>query len=216
MNKTTMIITGLSLLILAATYGFVTFMLNDVEEKKKQQEASEKKAKEIAENGQNSQDSNDVDQQLRDLSEKFVVDIETERRLNASMVSQLRAYQDMLVQVENYAKRVEKDIDYIRAIAATEFKEDVQLQADLYTGKKPKKIAQQLEKFSPVRAGAILARMKAKEAGNVLDVWAKDPNPEVEVFYRDVMISYLKNRRMLDNPELFQQMGTSQSSAQNP
>ncbi|MCH1430160.1 MAG: hypothetical protein GWP59_01795 [Chlamydiales bacterium] len=147
-----------------------------------------------------------VNEGLETLSREILVNMNTEKRLNTSMMSQLRAYNSMQKQIQDYAKKVENDIDYIRAISKDEFQEDVKMQAELYTGKKPKKIAKQLEKFSPFRAGAILAHLKAKEAGNVLDVWAKSPDPSVEPFYKDVMISYLKNKRYLENTELFEQV----------
>lgn len=141
--------------------------------------------------------------ELNALANKIASDIRAESRLNLNMMAQLRAYKETLKQIKGYAAKVERDIDIIKEISKGEFQEDVKLQASLFTGKRPEIVAKHLEEFRSSRVGAILAKMKEKEASSVLDVWAKQKDPRVSAFYRQVMSAYLNNRRRDANPELF-------------
>ncbi len=150
---------------------------------------------------------------LDELSSRLMADLQAENRLNLNMTAQLRAYQDMLEQVSVYAHNIEKDIDVYRMISQNAFQEDVTLQAALFGGKKAGLVAKHLEEFKAYRVGAILAKMKEREAGNVLDVWAVSPDPKVSLFYRDVMASYLSNKRYDANPESFKSASQELSPA---
>ena len=147
-----------------------------------------------------------MQRELKELTEKIVMELKAEARLNFTMVPQLRAFRDMLTLIENYANKVETDIEVIKEISKNEFQEDVELQAALFKGKKSDLVAKHLEEFSASRVGAILAKMKPKEASDVLDVWAKSDNPTISMFYRKVMASYLNNKRRDENPELYRKL----------
>ncbi len=147
-----------------------------------------------------------LQKELRELTEKMITELRAEERLNLTMVPQLRTFRDMLQLIQNYAKKIEMDIDIIKEISKNAFQEDVTLQAALFKGKKSKLVAKHLEEFNAGRVGAILAKMKTKEAGDVLDVWAVDGNPEIGKFYRSVMAAYLNNRRRDMDPKLFDKL----------
>ena len=147
-----------------------------------------------------------IQQELNTLSEKMVAQLRQEERLNLSMVAQLRSYQEMMRQIEDYANRVERNLDMIEEISKDEFQEDVKLQASLFNGKKADLVAKHLEEFRASRVGAILAKMKDKEASAVLDIWAKQDDPKIGAFYREVMASFLNNKRRDSRPELFNQL----------
>lgn len=214
MSKAGMIAGVLSGAVALGAGGFVAYnMMQEPPKETKQEMVDPKNAKKKANKASLSEEA--VKKDMRDLSREILVNMNTEKRLNTSMMSQLRAYNSMQKQIQDYAKKVEGDIDYIRAIAKDEFQEDVKMQAELYTGKKPHKVAKQLEKFSPFRAGAILAHLKPKDAGNVLDVWAKSPDPDIEPFYKEVMIAYLKNKRFLENPGLFEGLDKGDEKKKN-
>ena len=118
----------------------------------------------------------------------------------------LRTYRDMLKLLNNYAKKVETDIEILKQISKNEFQEDISLQAALFKGKKASLVAQHLEEFNAGRVGAILAKMKDAEASKVLDIWAQPQDPELSKFYRAVMAAYLQNKRRDANPEFYQQL----------
>lgn len=144
-----------------------------------------------------------VEQELEELSSQMVSDFHAERRVNVNMVGQLRAYRRMLTQIQDYAQAVEKQIDIIEEIGKDEFQEDVKLQASLFAGKKSDLVAKHLKEFKASRVGAILSKMKEKEASAVLDTWAKKDDPRVSAFYRETMAAYLNNKRRDMHPELF-------------
>jgi len=150
-----------------------------------------------------------IQEELDRLSQQMVADLQSERRLNLNMVGTLRANRQMIDQIQTYAVKVEKQIDIIEEIAKDEFQEDVKLQASLFTGKKADLVAKHLEEFRAARVGAILAKMKEKEAGAVLDIWAKASNPRISSFYREAMAAYLNNRRRDMHPELFENKSDS-------
>lgn len=150
-----------------------------------------------------------IQEELDRLSEQMVADLQSERRLNLNMVGTLRANRQMIDQIQNYAVKVEKQIDIIEEIAKDEFQEDVKLQASLFTGKKADLVAKHLEEFRAARVGAILAKMKEKEASAVLDIWAKASDPRISAFYRETMAAYLNNRRRDMHPELFESKSDS-------
>ncbi|MDF2549997.1 MAG: hypothetical protein K0S07_1064 [Chlamydiales bacterium] len=149
-------------------------------------------------------EKNNLQDELSQLSATLVSEVEKERRLNLGLYTQLKAYRSMLDQVQGYASKVEQDMNTIEEISSREFQEDIALQASLFAGKKPEIVAQHLEEFKASRVGAILSKMKEKEASAVLDIWAKNKEPRVSKFYRDVMGAYLNNRRYEANPELYQ------------
>lgn len=144
-----------------------------------------------------------VQTELEELSKNMLADLESEKRLNLNMVGQLRAFDQMLTSMQSYAAKVQKQIKIIEEISKTEFQEDVQLQASLFAGKKPELVAKHLEEFRASRVGAILAKMKEKEAGRVLDVWAKSEDSRASAFYREAMAAYLSNKRRDMHPDLF-------------
>ncbi len=147
-----------------------------------------------------------IQQELNELSSKMVAELKSESRLNLNMVAHLRAYQGMMGQIEGYASQIEKNLDLIEEISKGEFQEDVKLQASLFGGKKASLVSQHLEEFRASRVGAILAKMKEKEASAVLDTWAKQDDIKVAAFYREVMAAYLNNKRRDANPELFSKL----------
>lgn len=147
-----------------------------------------------------------IQRELNELSSQMVAQLKSEQQLNLNMVAQLRSYQEMMRQIEGYASEIEKNLDIIKEISKEEFQEDVKLQASLFNGKKPSLVAQHLEEFRASRVGAILAKMKEKEASVVLDTWAKQDDVKVAAFYREVMAAYLNNKRRDANPELFNQL----------
>jgi hypothetical protein len=155
------------------------------------------------------------EKELKLLTEKLVKEMRAEERLDLSMVSQLRSYREMLAKTDRYAKRVEKELDVIKEINEESFQEDILLQAALFSGKKPTLVAKHLEGFNPSRIGAILSKMKKKEASAVLDVWASVDDPDSKMFYRSVMSSYLTNKRRDMDPELYQKASPNQQMAQN-
>lgn len=145
-------------------------------------------------------------EELNSLASVISSEIRAETRLNLNMMSQLRSYEEMLKQVQGYAKKVEKNIDIIKEITKDQFQEDIALQASLFSGKRAEIVAKHLEEFRASRVGAILAKMKEKEASFVLDIWAKQRDPRVSSFYRQVMASYLSNKRYDNQPELFNKL----------
>lgn len=147
-----------------------------------------------------------IQAELNELSAEMVAELRNEERLNLNMVAQLRAYREMLSQIEEYAKKIEYDIDVIEEISKNEFQEDVKLQASLFVGKKADLVARHLEEFRASRVGAILAKMKQKEASAVMDVWAKQDDPKVSTFYREVVAAYLNNKRRDAQPGLFNKL----------
>jgi len=155
-----------------------------------------------------------IQEELEDLSTQMVADLQSEQRLNLSMIGYLRSYQQMLNEIKEYAQTVEKQIAVIEEISKEEFQEDVKLQASLFSGKKPELVAKHLEEFRASRVGAILAKMKEKEASAVLDIWAKKKDPRVSAFYRETMAAYLNNRRRDMHPELFNSTGSESAIAE--
>ena len=152
---------------------------------------------------------------LKLLTEKLVKEMRAEERLDLSMVSQLRYYREMLAKTDRYARRVEKELDVIKEINEESFQEDIILQAALFGGKKPTLVAKHLEGFNPSRIGAILSKMKKKEASAVLDVWASVDDQDAKIFYRSVIASYLTNKRRDMDPDLYQKASSNQKMAQN-
>jgi hypothetical protein len=110
------------------------------------------------------------------------------------------------------AKEVDRNLSIIGEITKEKFQQDVRRQASLFAGKKPEVIADHMEEYPASRVGAILAKMKAKEASAVLDIWASQKAPRVSAFYREVMSAYLDNVRYDENPALFKQVTLGQSS----
>lgn len=145
-------------------------------------------------------------EELNALAKKLSADIRAEMRLNLNMMAQLRTYKEMLKQVQGYAAQVERDIDIIKEISQDQFQDDVKLQASLFSGKRSETVAKHLEEFRSSRVGAILAKMKEKEASAVLDIWAREKNPQISAFYRQVMAAYLSNRRRDARPDLFNKL----------
>ncbi len=155
-----------------------------------------------------------IQRELNELSEKVVAQLKSEERLNLNMVAQLRSHQEMMRQIEGYSAKIERNLDLIEEISKEEFQEDVKLQASLFNGKKSDLVAQHLEEFRAARVGAILAKMKEKEASKVLDTWAKQDDIKVAAFYREVMASYLNNKRRDANPELFNKLSQDAQAAE--
>jgi flagellar motility protein MotE (MotC chaperone) len=149
-----------------------------------------------------------IQQELEQLTTKMVQELKQEDRLTLTMVSQLRSFYEMMTQVQGYAKQIETNLDIVEEISKEEFQEDVKLQASLFSGKKADLVAKHLEEFRAGRVGAILAKMKDKEASDVMDIWAKKDDPKISGFYREVMASYLNNKRRDANPELFNKLVT--------
>ena len=142
----------------------------------------------------------------------MAADLRAESRLNLNMLGQLRAHQQILEEIQAYAKEVEQQVEIIEEISRDEFQEDVTLQASLFNGKKPDLVAKHLEEFRASRVGAILSKMKEKEASAVLDVWAKQKDARVGAFYRETMAAYLNNKRRDMHPELFGKLATANYS----
>ena len=147
-----------------------------------------------------------MDKKISDLRQKVLTDLRADERLKVNMIPMLRTYRDMLKLLNNYAKKVETDIEILKQISKNEFQEDISLQAALFKGKKASLVAQHLEEFNAGRVGAILAKMKDAEASKVLDIWAQPQDPELSKFYRAVMAAYLQNKRRDANPEFYQQL----------
>lgn len=154
-----------------------------------------------------SEDLQQIDhkEELDELSKRYLSDIKSDHRLNLKMATQLRSYENFLNYLKSYAKEVERDLKILEQISKDSFQEDVKLQASLFAGKKPEVVATHLEKFRSSRVGAILAKMKDKEASKVLDIWAIEQDPRVNLFYQEVMVSYLKNKRYDTHPELLEE-----------
>lgn len=175
--------------------------------KKQQKVAEESSAQEISQKIDSSspvqknftEEIDPLHEELEALSQDVIRNIKTEMKLNLDMIAQLRTYKKMLHQLQNYSHKVEKEIALIQEITRDEFKDNVALQAELFKGKKPVLIAKHLREFSPVRAGAILSKMREKEASQVLDAWASTDSE----FYRATVEAYLKNKRQEMHPELF-------------
>lgn len=155
-----------------------------------------------------------IQQELEQLTTKMVQELKQEDRLTLTMVSQLRSFYEMMTQVQGYAKQIETNLDIVEEISKEEFQEDVKLQASLFSGKKPDLVAKHLEEFRAGRVGAILAKMKDKEASAVMDIWAKKDDPKISGFYREVMASYLNNKRRDANPELFNKLVTQKETGE--
>lgn len=156
------------------------------------------------------------EKELARLTEEMIAELQADGRLSLSMVPQLRTYRDMLALIQSYARKVEQDLDIIKEISKGEFQENVELQAALFSGKKPDLVAKHLEEFRAGRVGAILAKMKEKEASAVMDVWAGQKNPTISRFYRQVVEAYLKNKRRDLNPENFAQFQEDKASGTEP
>ncbi len=150
-----------------------------------------------------------IQQELNQLATKRVRELREEQRLNLNLGATLRSYQEMFNGIHTYAKSVESDLNLIEQISKDEFQEDVKQIAALFSGKKADLVAKHLEEFRAARVGAILSKMKDKEASEVLDTWAKAEDPKVSTFYREVMAAYLNNKRRDSHPELFKQVTDS-------
>lgn len=199
--KTIGIVTTLLILMIVGGFMFYGNMIKPAEEGEEYIHISVKED----EQRKKVPERNPIDE-LNKLANQVSTDIRAEMRLNLSMMAQLRSYQEMLKQVQGYAQKVEKDIDIIKEISKDQFQDDVKLQASLFSGKKPATVAKHLEEFRSSRVGAILAKMKKKEASAVLDIWAKSDDIRISSFYRQVMSSYLNNKRRDANPELFNKL----------
>jgi hypothetical protein len=145
-----------------------------------------------------------TEKEMEELTKQIMTELRSEQRLNLNINAQLRTYRTMLQQVQEYANNIENDVELIKEISQKDFQENVELQAGLFTGKKPELVARHLEEFDPARVGAILSKMKEKEASAVLDVWAiAPPVGRNGRFYQDVVTAYLKSRRYDLNPSMF-------------
>ncbi len=154
-----------------------------------------------------------MQEELSNASAKIVAEMRAESRLNLNMLGQLRAYSQMLAQLDTIAQDVDKNMAIIEEITKDEFQENVRLQAALFSGKKADVVAGHLEEFPASRVGAILSKMKDKEASLVLDVWAKGKDPAMSHFYREVTAAYLNNKRFENHPKLFDGATGSKSVA---
>lgn len=157
-----------------------------------------------------------VQQELEQLAAKTVQDLQQESRVNLNLFGQMRAQQETLKAIQAYSAKVQKQIDVIEELSKDEFQEDVKLQASLFNGKKSDMVAKHLEEFRASRVGAILAKMKEKEASAVLDIWAESQDPKVAAFYRETMTAYLANKRHDMHPEALkglQEATASQNTA---
>jgi hypothetical protein len=154
--------------------------------------------------GEGAEASSEIQDELDKLSNEVVANLKAESRININMFGNIRSYEQMLKGIQVYAQDVEKQIQIVEEIAKDEFQEDVKLQANLFNGKKPAIVSKHLEEFKASRVGAILAKMKEKEASAVFDMWAKEDDPRIGAFYREAMASYLHNKRRDMHPELFQ------------
>lgn len=143
---------------------------------------------------------------LSDLAEELTKNLEAEKKLSLTMVSQLQTFESFLSNLKEFSSEVEANLSILDRISDKQFQENVKLQAALYKGKNPKTVAEHLQEFHANRVGAILAYMKAKEASDVLDVWALTNTPDVSTFYREVMAAYLDNKRYLLNPQLYDKL----------
>ncbi len=143
---------------------------------------------------------------LSDLSEELTKNLEAEKKLSLTMVSQLQTFESFLSNLRDFSSHIEENLVILNKITDKQFQEDVKLQAALYKGKDSKIVAKHLQEFHANRVGAILAYMKDKEAGNVLDLWAAGNTPDISLFYREVMAAYLDNKRYLLNPSLYEKI----------
>lgn len=155
--------------------------------------------------------SSPLQDELNKLAAKRLRELHEEQRLHLSIGATLKSYQEMFRQIHQYSKAVENDLNIIEQISKEEFQDDVKQIASLFGGKKPELVAKHLEEFRAARVGAVLAKMKEKEAAAVLDTWAKQGGKKVSTFYREVMAAYLNNKRRDANPELFQQITQGQT-----
>jgi|SaaInlStandDraft_4_1057021.scaffolds.fasta_scaffold45064_2 hypothetical protein len=201
-----------SAFIILTAVAAILYLKGGIQPAQKGEEFIHVKVKEDASKVKEAQD--DAVNELNELATRISSEMRTEMRLNLNMVAQLRSYHKMIKQIQGYAKKVEKDIDFIKDITKDEFQEDVVLQASLFSGKKPDMVAKHLEEFRPSRVGAILAKMKGKEASAVMDVWARNKDPRVSAFYRQIMASYLTNKRRDNDPVLFNQVNSSRRNLQ--
>ena len=190
------------LLVIAGLIGAALFFAQDYLQKKKAPPTQS--ASSSTEGASKVPPAPPIQQELNDLAARMVAEMRQEERLNLNMVGQLRSYQTLLQQTQSYAQAIEKNIKILEKFSENEFQEDVSLQAQLFTGKKPELVAKHLEEFRASRVGAILAKMKEKEASVVLDIWAERKVPKVRAFYREVMAAYLSNKRQEANPKLLQ------------
>ncbi len=143
---------------------------------------------------------------LSDLAEELSQNLEAEKKLSMSMVSQLQTLEAFLSNLRDFSSDIEENLLILNKITDKQFQEDVKLQAALYKGKDSKTVSEHLKEFHANRVGAILAYMKDKEAGNVLDLWAAANTPDISIFYREVMAAYLDNKRYLLNPSLYHKL----------
>jgi hypothetical protein len=143
---------------------------------------------------------------LSDLAAELAKNLEAEKKLSLTMVSQLQTFESFLSSLKEFSNEVEANLSILDRISNKQFQEDVKLQAALYKGKNSKIVAEHLQEFHANRVGAILAYMKEKEASNVLDIWAVADTPDVSTFYREVMAAYLDNKRYLLNPKLYDKL----------
>jgi len=159
-----------------------------------------------------SEENSALQTELNNLTKQTIGNIQAEQRLNLNMAAQLNSYKAIISQLQEYSNQIEGNINLIKEISKEDFQENVAMQALLFTGKKPELVAKHLEEFDPMRVGAILSKMKEKEAGQVFDVWAVSPPVQASTnFYRDVMAAYLANRRRDLHPELFKNSSLDQS-----
>jgi flagellar motility protein MotE (MotC chaperone) len=203
MNKNLLVILALVLLI-GGAIGAVVYFTEPAEEKKTDEPVRVVAAPMPS--------TPPIQQELNDLSTKMVAQLKNEERLNLNMVAQVRAHEELMRHIQGYAAKVERSLAVIEEISKDEFQQDVTLQASLFGGKKADLIAGHLEEFRASRVGAILAKMKEKEASAVLDVWSKQKSAKVSSFYREVMAAYLNNRRRDADPELFNQLAEGEKS----
>lgn len=143
---------------------------------------------------------------LSELAEELGKNVAAEKKLSLSMISQLQTFESFLSNLKDFSNSIEDNLAILDRISDKQFQEDVKLQAALYKGKNPKTVADHLQEFHANRVGAILAHMKDKDAGNVLDIWAAGNSAEESTFYKEVMAAYLDNKRYLKNPKLYEKL----------
>jgi len=200
--KVGIVLTSILIVALLVTASLFYWKENNLQSQK-----NEKQISQINEEQRSQEKTNLLkEKELNQLREKLITELRADERLKVNMVPTLRMYRDMLKLLDNYAQKVETDIEILQQISNNEFQEDIILQAALFKGKKATQVAKHLEEFNAGRVGAILAKMKEQEASNVLDVWAEPENTQVSKFYRAVMAAYLQNKRRDANPEYYKHL----------
>lgn len=206
------IVLGLLILGFGAYYGKKQF--DDVLDKQKAQAQKEEKklaqATEQAVEAKQSLMKNE--DSLSALASELAKNIESEKKLSLSMISQLQTFESFLIHLQEFSSDVETNLDILNRISDKQFLEDVKLQAALYKGKDPKTVAEHLQEFNANRVGAILAYMKEKDASNVLDIWALNNTSDASQFYREVMAAYLDNKRYQLNPQLYEKLKNEETA----